>query len=324
MVPELSSVPSTTAEQRSAALEDDEIQIQKWMSLLLRRWVLLSAVALLGGLLGALAVPASAQYEASSTILVTPPPDYIGLFNGPGVRTMLSSQTIASEVIQELGLSARPHALDTQTFLKEVLTVEDIPNTYLVRVKVRLQDPELAAKAALRTCERTLEVMLALWQELAIARPSQLEAQVEQARLNLLAAEQRLTEYVQRHGGKSSEVSADTIPGGPGSPLKRPGAIGRYSTPSEVDKLEADIEIGRRVYIDAGARHKQARAELATAIPPLRVIDRPVVPSHPLPGTRKRNVALGVLAGLVLAGCIVVAREWRIRLPAPRDGGGIQ
>ncbi|CAN5730682.1 hypothetical protein BH24ACI5_BH24ACI5_07830 [soil metagenome] len=263
--------------------DEDEIQVQKWASLLLSRWAILTAGAVLGALLGGVtAARTPGIYEATSTVLLTPPPDPAGVFTVPGLRAVVISQSIASRLVTELRATGRYDGT-VQTLLAGGLSMEQVMNTQLFRVTVRLEDPQLAATAATRASELAVEFMSRLWHEMAAEKRTQLEQQLEQARLALAAIEQQLAGKVTP--GRRSEV---------------------------------DLEIQRRVYLDMGARHAQARIEAAGAPPPLRLIDAAAVPDTPLPTGRKRTVALGLLAGLVLASCVVIVREWR---PPPATAG---
>jgi uncharacterized protein involved in exopolysaccharide biosynthesis len=267
---------------------DDEVQVEKWVRLLLNRWALLAAGALIGALLGfAAAARTPGIYEATSTVLLNPPPDPAGVFTVPGMRAVVISQSIASQLVGELRATGRYEG-SVQTFLGS-LSMEQVLNTQLFRVTVRLDDPQLAATAATRASELAVEFMSRLWQEMTAERRAQLEQQMEQARRALVDVEQELA------GSRGTSATAPPT-------LKS----------SERARSATELDIQRRVYIEMGARLAQARIELAGAPAPLRLIDAAAVPDVPLPRGRQRTVALGLLAGLVLAACFVIVREWRL------------
>ena len=280
------------------------MQVEKWARLLLRRSTVLLVGTLIGALLGVLAAASTpVTYEAVATVLLTSPEDKneSGIFNAPAVRMILTNQTIASDVVSEAGLGNEPGAVSAQTFLSKALTVDPINNTNLFRVAVRVEDPQRAAKAATRVAERGAELMGRVWRDTAAGRRTQLERQVEESRRATLEAEHRLAAYKQTQGiTRRSGV---------------PPAPSRASDDTNLRKLEDEAEILRKVYVELGARRELARFEMESATPPLRVIDKAAVPTEPLPSTRTRTIALGLLAGLVLAACLVIAREWRARAP---------
>ena len=267
---------------------EDEVQVQKWGRLLLNRWAILAAGAIIGALFGgAAAARTPPLYEATSTVLLTPPPDPAGVFTVPGLRAVIISQSIASQLVGELRATGRYDGT-IHTFLAGALSMEQILNTQLFRVTVRLSDPQLAASAATRAAELAVEFMSRLWDELSAEKRAQLDQQLEQARIALVDIDKQLAR-VPRSAGRAATQSPAT----------------------DGSTLRTDLEIRRRVYIEISARHAQARIESAGATAPLRLIDRAAVPDVPLPNSRRRTVALGLLAGLVLAVCLVIVREWR-------------
>ena len=282
---------------------DDEAQVRRSVLILLRRWWLLAAGMIAGALLGALASRTRPMYEAFATVLLIPSGDASQIFTGPGLQTVLTNQANTSDVLQQLGLDRPPYGVNTATFLRESVFVEQIPNAYFFRVKVRFEDPQLAARAATALAERGVELMARLWSETAATSPAQLEKQVEAARLALAVAEQTLAEYRKRNG-----VAPDSRSGG-------------ASIDTTLGRLEADAEITRRAYIETGARYEQARIEMALATPRLRLVDRAAPPQRPVTQPRNRLIALGVAAGLLAAACAALALEWRAGAAATSHRG---
>jgi uncharacterized protein involved in exopolysaccharide biosynthesis len=70
-------------------------------------------------------------------------------------------------------------------------------------------------------------------------------------------------------------------------------------------------EVRRKVYVDAAARHEEARLQFESGAPPLSIVHPAAVPEAALPTSPRRTIALGALAGLTLASCLIIAREWR-------------
>ena len=85
-----------------------------------------------------------------------------------------------------------------------------------------------------------------------------------------------------------------------------------YSHEFDLVRRETDVEVKRLVYITLAERLESTRVELTSTPSPLGVIGTVAVPHDPLPRTDSRTVAVALLAGLVLAACVMVAREWRI------------
>lgn len=364
----ISEVPARSAPAAVPPSHEDDYEgaeVREWFGIMAHAWGVLTIGALVGGLLGLLsAVRTPPVFEAVSTVFLNPPSGNSDMFTTAGMRAIFSNPSVSSDVVRELGLDGPPHSLTAGAFQTNALTVEDVPNSYLTRVKVRLSDARLAATAANRVAERLSDLTARIWSDWIGTERTQLERQTESARQGLARAEQDW--LAARLATPDTSVRVDVpravthqpvgIPfqdpdrrsSAPNPPsledrlaesrtrgkvlaeaqkrLKRSAAANTlgdaYSNEFELVRLENDVELRRKVYMDLGERLEQARVELASTPRPLRVLDAAAVPNHPLHGTRTRTVALGLLAGLVLAACFVVAREWRARptagLPASR------
>ena len=305
--------------------DPDEIQVQKWFVALWRGWGILLAGGVLGAGLGlAAAATTRPTYEAQATLLLAEPPDQTGVFSLPGVRTVLNSPSIANEIVQEFGLSNPPHSLSAQTFLSRAVTIEEIPNTYLVRVRLRLSDPQLAHRVAGRYGDKVVERVEGLWQEGVEARRTRIDRQLDLARTGLAEAEKALVSYRRQSGLNlmlrdverlfwtrvaSVRQGRRSVSELPTATLK--GVEDAFAKELELSRLEMEVDVRRSVYADLSRRSEEARVNQTIAAAPMRVVDPPAVPAAPLPGTRSRTVAVGILAGLVLGAAVVIAREWR-------------
>jgi uncharacterized protein involved in exopolysaccharide biosynthesis len=354
----ISQLPAHGPPPLLASQQDDEgAEIRKWFGVMTQGWIVLALGAMLGAAIGLLATLRTPPlYEAIATVFLNPPPEGIDLFTTAGMRTIFSSPAVPAEVVKELGLDRPPHSFTPGTFQTRAMTIEDVPNSYLARVKVRLPDPQLAATAATRAGERLSDLTSRVWSDWVSAERTQLERQAEAARQALIKAEKdwlaaqlatsgtRVRVDVPRRVPESHEVvvtegklppaTLTSRPTSNGPPLEArlaesraraagladaqkrqgagSGALGdAYAKEFELVRLENAVELRRRLYMDLGERAEKAGAELASNPRPLRVLEAAAVPNAPMPGTRKRTVALGLLSGLVIAGCLVVAREWR-------------
>jgi uncharacterized protein involved in exopolysaccharide biosynthesis len=331
--------------------EDDDAAAIRWLGVMAHAWGILAIGALIGGLVGfAAALRTPPLFEAVATVFLNPPRSNPDLFTTAAMRTIFSNPSVSSDVVRELGIDRPPHSLTPGRFQTRALTVEDVPNSYLARVKVRLPDPELAATAANRVAERLSDLTSRIWTDWIKAERAQLERQTEEARLGLARAEQEwlaarlATPDTSVHIDVPRAVMTESLIPFQGSaqkpsPSKQPtledrlaesrkrGALAQearkrlkpseialgkaYGNEFELVRLENEVELRRTVFMEFGARLQATGVELASTPRPLRVLDRAAVPNYPLPGTRTRTVALGLLGGLILAACLVVAREWR-------------
>ncbi len=307
-------------------------------------WAVLLAGAVLGALLGWLvAARTPPSYEATSTVILTPPLDPTGMFTAPGMMALFSSPEVASEIVKELGLDHPPHELTPEAFRTKAFSVEPIPNTYMTRLRVRLTDPELAAKTATRITELLVELTARVWRERMVTQMATLERQAEAARQGLAKAEQEWTAARLQLNASGRNVRLDVprgiaygdqnrrlrgnrpnaderVPGNREESLQGAGTTGKteqldqaYSNEFGLVRRETDVEVKRLVYTTLAERLESTRVELASNPSPLGVVGTVAVPQDPLPRTTRRTIAVGLLAGLVLAACVVVVRESRVR-----------
>ena len=260
-----------------------------------RRWWVLALGAALGASLGMLFAKAPPLYEASTTVFLTPVFEPSGLATATGLHVVLNNQTNASAVLEQLGLSGgETPAVDPGRFLRDALTIEQVRNGYFFRIRVRMQEPLLASRAANALSERAVELMTRLWLDALAPKSKAAENELEAARLALEAAEKRLMQHKESNSAPARAAK---------DPPKMPDA--------ELASLAAQVEIKRLTYIEAGARFERARAELGATTPPLRLVDRAVAPGQRVSLSARHRIAFGVLAGLVAAACLAVALESR-------------
>ena len=271
-------LPEPSSQHPAGIDEIDEIDLQRWTRVLLRGWILLLFGLTAGAAFGWFAATRAPRfYEATATVLLTPPPDPAGVFNAPGLREAVISQSIAGSLHTELRATGRFEG--TLQDVLGALTIEPVINTPMFHIKARLTDAQLAATAATRASELAVTYMTSQWQDMYARTVKRLGEQRGRARLALTEAEN--------------------------------------ASPSD---LALEREVRRKVYVEAAARHEQARLEFESGAPPLQVVNAATVPDQALPTSPRRTIALGALAGLTLAACIVILREWRsvpvVRPPA--------
>jgi uncharacterized protein involved in exopolysaccharide biosynthesis len=342
-----SSATPPTSEDREGA------EIRRWLGVMTHGWAVLLTGAVAGALLGVLAAARTPPtYEAVSTVILTPPLDPTGLFTAPGMQALFSSPSVSSDAVKDLGLDRPPHGLTPEAFRSHAFVIEPIPNTYMTRLRVRLSDPQLAAKAATHVTELVVDLTARVWRQRVGAQQATLERQVEAAREGLAKAEQDWTAARLQLTAAGRKVRVD-VPRGIayGDPdrrfranqpkteerlaesrergetlaetqrqLQRAGTAGTpdeinraYSSEFDLVRRENEVEVKRLVYSMLAERLEATRVELVSNPSPLGAVGAVTVPQDPLQRTSRRTIAVGLLAGLVLAACTVVVRESRAR-----------
>ena len=336
MVPEVSlrSAPSAPP-----TVDDDAQALWKWTGILAHAWGVLAVGAIVGGLLGWLAATRTPPvFEAVSTVVLNQPPEErSGLFVDSGMKTVFTSPTVLTKTVGELGLDRPPYSLTADAFGNKSLIVEEIPTTLVTRLRVRLPDPEVAARAATGVAEGAIELTARIWRDRVAAEQAALEKRLPIARQQLAKAEQEwltsrlaidkefpraerlrvprgvATDASERQSASSNEKSLEERLAEIRGPARSAEGLGQlYAREFELMRLENEVEVRRQVYMDVAGRLEETRLALTATPSPLQLVERAAVPRYSLPGTAKRTIALGLLAGLVLAACFVVSREWRL------------
>jgi protein tyrosine kinase modulator len=192
---------TSSGEQRRTAYEPDDDDEIDMMQYVLRIWRRKWLVASIAGVCAALALGIGAMsqktYEASVSLIVTPPKTGAAGEISPAVsvatfRSLVENQTLAAQVVREFKLDAKPLALTGRQFLEGCVTIENVRDTNVVTITVRLPDPALAAKVANRYADLAKELAQRLSQEEAVRARDDIKTQVDLSLSRLQAAEMRL------------------------------------------------------------------------------------------------------------------------------------
>ncbi len=378
------------------------------------RWRLLLLLALVGVAIGAaISRLARPVYESGVTLAVVTAPeqraDQVKAF-----VTLLENHTTASDIIRRFKLDEGPHNLGPEEFLLRNTRAEQIGQTNLVRLTVRLSDPKLAADVANDMAGRARDLVQRLAQEETVLARDQLAVQLAESRQRLDTAQAEL-ERVKREGQLDLlQRDVDTlleqrqelrnltvkIAGARASLARAEAELGRrkridlltrsidgdttlreaarqsgvpnvlglqlknefvnqsyddlddrvsasraelsgfeqqrdqlihvsgldapqltklsqlYALETRVTRLETDIELAKRVYLEIASRYEQVRMQVAGRTATLQIVDPAFVPTRPEARHTARNAALGGLTGLLLGVLAVLI------LPMAAGGGG--
>lgn len=84
-----------------------------------------------------------------------------------------------------------------------------------------------------------------------------------------------------------------------------------YRRTSELDRLEANLDLARKIYSDLTMKYEQSRAESVDSMVQLQIVDNAVTPERPLSRKRAQSAGLGLGVGTVLS-CLA-ALAWGTR-----------
>lgn len=166
-----------------------------WYMLALQRWSVPIVIAALVG--GAIAYWSAnrrpLRYQGVTTLLVVPPSQPGGAQLNPATfQAIVENLTLASQVIDELNLQT---TLTPHGFVEGALAVEEIRGTNIVKVKVTLADPKLAAEASRRLADKAILLAQQITQQGGASVQEQLKRHLTEAADRMQKAERALLEY---------------------------------------------------------------------------------------------------------------------------------
>jgi uncharacterized protein involved in exopolysaccharide biosynthesis len=165
------------------------------------RWMVLAIGTLSFGALGLtygwLSIP---LYEGRVGVLVTQSSivdrsSFRGQASVANVRAMLENFSLAAQVIKEFELDRPPHNLTPEAFDRGRMRLEEVRGTDGIRVKVRLPQPELAAKVANRLAALGVELNHRVNREEVLSVQGFLKGEIEKARVQMKDAQERVLAY---------------------------------------------------------------------------------------------------------------------------------
>jgi uncharacterized protein involved in exopolysaccharide biosynthesis len=228
----------------------------------------------------------AAPMQATTTIILTPPSTQSGLqlampagltgtpsLDLDTIEYLVKGQGVLSGIAGQLGEEFEQSGLTTDV-LADCFSVSDVPRTKLVAVHVIMPSATLAVKTADAVAKALIEQ-----DQAAVSRASQ--TRIQQI---------------------DSELKA----------LRR--AIAVNDTPSDEPKIDGvdDTRLMKLMYAGLVSRYRQALVESATQYTRLRVVQPPVASEHVAAFPRRRNTAMGFVAGALLASIVALGLNyWR-------------
>jgi protein tyrosine kinase modulator len=226
--------------RRDRSGDVDLVDVDWYVRAILRRWPLILIGLLLGGVLGFwYAARQPLTYEGVTTLLVVPPAQSSGAQINPATfRAIVENGTLAAQVIDELKLQG----ITAQGFVERALAVEEVRGTSVVKVKVFLPDPKLAADASRRLAQKAIALTQQITQQEGASIQEQLKNHLNDAQARLRTAEKELLTYKQ-----SAQV--DLIKGDTDAQLKERGGLISLMVEIEAERARlaaAETEIKRQ------------------------------------------------------------------------------
>jgi len=128
----------------------DDAQLADYLAVCWRyRWLIV-LLTVLGGVVGLIVsrvLPLS--YEAETVVaMVPPPPGQSAAMTIADVQTLFRSEEVAAKVVTAAGLERPPDSLTAHELVEDHIVVETVPGTSSLRLRVRLDRADHAARVA--------------------------------------------------------------------------------------------------------------------------------------------------------------------------------
>lgn len=200
LAPPSARAPSAERGDGARSWPDDDFDAARYLLALRRGWLWVLCGTLLGIAAGAVwSATRPVIFEASTTLTIAYPAGQGAAETSPQALTViLQNVSLAAQVIDEVGLARPPHSLTPQRFVEDALLVEALPGTNIIRVRVRLPDPALAAEASRRLSLKAIDLTRSLNEQEGSAVQERLKEHLAAAAGRLAAAEKELLTYQQR------------------------------------------------------------------------------------------------------------------------------
>jgi uncharacterized protein involved in exopolysaccharide biosynthesis len=179
--------------QRDPAVPADELSLRDLAEPLWRRRYLIVAIGLVSGAVGfALAASRMPRYEAAAIVRVSESKAGDQAEPAPrpeNFRPLFENRTIASALVAEFGLNSLPAnrwesaggPIPPDRFVKDILDVDQILGTNLMRVRIKLDQPELAAKVTNALVERAIALNRRINQQEVVDTRDYIKTQLDEA-----------------------------------------------------------------------------------------------------------------------------------------------
>jgi uncharacterized protein involved in exopolysaccharide biosynthesis len=206
-------IPDTALRAPNADLDD--LDVMRIVHIAWRYRFVLLAFTLLAGL-AAVAVSARAPrlYQASAKLLISGAPVAVPAVEAVRLataRVLVENQSAAADTLREMGLDKPPRAIDPSVFVAENITVNRAPDSQLIYLGVRLDDPDLAAKVANRMASRALTLLAGVKQDELLTARDNIKVQWDEAARRLHEAEARVEAFKKEAQIDLARADADAL-----------------------------------------------------------------------------------------------------------------
>ncbi len=218
--PEQVPSPESEVGARTSRPAAEEVSLWDFIDPLLSSWRLIAVIAVIGAA-GWRSRWASFQrpvYEATAVVRIAESKtgEQVELVRAENFRPLLENRAIAAELIREFGITSEPawtflsgsSPIAADSFLENHVKVEQVTETNLLRVSVRLGDGERAAKVANELVERGVALNRRISQQEVVDARDYIKTQLDEAAKRLETIKSDLVALKQK--SQVDALKADT------------------------------------------------------------------------------------------------------------------
>ena len=191
------SQPEPSEPPRHAA-EADDIDLGRYAFLLWRyRYVILAATLVSGAAAAAITLSSKRLYEASAILSLTSSKlaesnSTVGTAN---FRPIVLNRAVAQKIVEQFHLDQEPYKYNGASFLEYATQLDEIRNTSLMRVAVRLRDPALAANVTNALSNAAVDFSQSIAQGDGIRARDMMKVELDRASARLQSASAALAVF---------------------------------------------------------------------------------------------------------------------------------
>jgi uncharacterized protein involved in exopolysaccharide biosynthesis len=243
---------------------EDELDFGRYLRIFVRHRLLLAAGALLGVLAGAAVnMTRPVRYDAVTTLVAHSAPGVTPGADRTTFRALRENHTLASQIVDELGLNRPPHHLTPQQFVADALRVEEVAGSNQINVRAQLADPRLAMEASRRWARKAVALNKQIAGEAGSVVRTELKPHVDEAAERLKQAEVQLMAF-------QGKAQVDLLKTDTEAMLEERGNLLRLVVDIEGERARlatAERELQRHRPLLSAERSVKAEEALRRAIP---------------------------------------------------------
>jgi uncharacterized protein involved in exopolysaccharide biosynthesis len=189
-------------------------------------------------------------------------------------RELLQSQSLAATILDEFKLTSPPHDLTPRRFLASNVDIDAIPDTAIIRVAVRLRDPEVLVRLANRYADAVVDLAQKLSQEEMVYTKDRIKLEADAAQQRLAQAVDALKTFQRRTQIELLRKDVDSLLVG------RPDALA-LSVQIEGERARLQ-QVERELSNQEPVRDVRRTVDGVSPLRPLPALPAPVEPEPPV------------------------------------------